>query len=100
MKSYHRTDLEEIHSRFNQVRPVVSHIEGHLPNKSPTLKNIGEGLKRPPKNLWKSYLFVKYEKNKNFSLLSAPIPIKPLPEGKKLLRSLIAPIIKEGKCSE
>ena len=26
-KRYQRTDLEEIRSRFDQVRPVVSHLE-------------------------------------------------------------------------
>ena len=39
---------------------------------------------------------MQYEKNKNVSLLSAPIPIKSLPEGIKFLHSLIAPGIKEG----
>ena len=43
---------------------------------------------------------MQYDKNKNISLLSAPIPIKSLPAGKKVLRSLIAPIIKEGDCSD
>ena len=33
------------------------------------------------------------------SLISAPIPIKSLPEGTKVLRSLIAPSSKEGDCS-
>ena len=36
------------------------------------------------------------KKNINVSLLYALIPIKYLPEGTKVLRSLIAPIIKEG----
>ena len=31
-KSYQRTDLEEIRSIFDQVRPVVSHLEVCLPN--------------------------------------------------------------------
>ena len=43
--SYQRTDLEYICSRFDQVRPVVSHIEVRLPNKPPTPNTIGEGLK-------------------------------------------------------
>ena len=47
IKSYQRTDLEEIHSRFDQVRPLVSHIEFRIPNKPTTQKNIGEGLKGP-----------------------------------------------------
>ena len=37
---------------------------------------------------------------KNVSLLLYPIPIKYPPGGKKVLHSLIAPIIKEGSCSE
>ena len=40
-KSYQRTDLEEIRSRFDQVRPVVSHIEVRLPKKPTTPNNIG-----------------------------------------------------------
>ena len=36
---------------------------------------------------------------KNVSLLSAPIPIKSLPEGTKVIRSLIALSIEEGDCS-
>ena len=40
-------------------------------------------------------VFVKYDKNENFRLLSAPIPIKYLAEGTKILHSLIDPNIKE-----
>ena len=43
---------------------------------------------------------MKYDKNKNASLLLDPIPIKYFPERTKFLRSLIAPIIKEGDCSD
>ena len=32
-KSYQRKDLEEIFSTFDQVRPVVSHLEVRLPYK-------------------------------------------------------------------
>ena len=46
-KSYQRTDIEEICSRFDQVRPVVSHLEFFLPKKPPTPKKIGEVLKVP-----------------------------------------------------
>ena len=46
-KSYQRTYLEDICFRFDQVGPVVSHLEVCLPKKPPTLKNIGEGLKVP-----------------------------------------------------
>ena len=73
---------------------MVSHIEVRLPNKPPTPKNIGEALGGPQRQFWKEALFVQYDKNKNVSLLSAPIPIKYLPEEKKILRSLIAPRIK------
>ena len=43
---------------------------------------------------------MQYDKNKNGSLFLAPIPIKYLPKVTKVLRSLIAPSIKEGKCSD
>ena len=99
-KSYQRKDLEEIRSRFDQVRPVVSHLEVRLPKKPPTPKNIGDALGGPKRQLWKEALFVQYDKKKNVSFLSAPIPIKSLTEGKKVLRSLIAPSIKEGYCSD
>ena len=68
-KSYQRTDLEEICSRFDQVRPVVSNIKFRLPEKPPTPNNIGEGLKSPQRQLWKEYLFVKYGMNKNVRLI-------------------------------
>ena len=47
MTSSQRKDLEEINSRFDQVRPVVSHFEVFLSKKPPTPKNIGEFLKVP-----------------------------------------------------
>ena len=46
-KSYQRTDLEEIRSRFDQVRPVVSHLEFLLPKEPPTPNNIGDALGGP-----------------------------------------------------
>ena len=46
-KSNQRTDLEDIRSRFDQVRPVVSHLEVRPPDKTPTSNNIGEGLRYP-----------------------------------------------------
>ena len=46
-KSYQITYLEDIRSRFDQVRPVVSHIEVRLPKKPPTPNKIGESLKVP-----------------------------------------------------
>ena len=46
-KSYQRTYSEYISYRFDQVRPVVSHIEVSLPYKPPTPNNIDEGLKGP-----------------------------------------------------
>ena len=45
-------------------------------------------------------MFFQYGKNKNVSLLSDLIPIKSLPEGTKVLRSLIDYSIKEGDCSD
>ena len=48
----------------------------------------------------KQALFLKYDKNKNISLISDPIPIKYTPEVKKFLRSLIYPSIKEGDYSD
>ena len=99
-KSYQRTYIEEICSRFDQVRPVASHLEVRLPKKPPTPKNIGYALGGPQRKFRKEALFVQYDKNKNVSLLSVPIPIKSLPEGTKVLRSLISPIIKEGDCSD
>ena len=72
---------------------MVSHIEVCLPNKPPIPNNIGEALGGPQRQFWKEAIFVQYDNNKNISLFSAPIPIKFLPEGKKVLRSLIAPSI-------
>ena len=73
---------------------MVSHLEVRLPKKPPTPKNIGDALGGPQRQFWKEGIFVKYDKNKNVSLLSDPVPIKYLPEGKKVLCSLIAPSIK------
>ena len=100
MKSYQRTDLEGIQSIFDQVRPVVSHLEVSLPNKPPTPNNIDEGLKGTLIQLWKEALFVQYDKNKNVSLILYITPIKSLPEVKKFLRSLIDTSIKEGDFSD
>ena len=41
--SYHRTYLEDICSRFDQVRPVFLHLEVRLPKKPPPPNNIDEG---------------------------------------------------------
>ena len=46
-KSYQITDLEDICSIFDQVRPVVSNLEVNLPKKHLTPKNIAGGLKGP-----------------------------------------------------
>ena len=97
-QTHQRTDLEEIHSIFDQFRHVVSHIEVRIHKKPPTPKNIGEGLKGPQKTFCKEYLFVQYDKNKNVSLLSDPITIIFLPRGTKVLHSLIATSIKEDDC--
>ena len=95
-ENYQRTDLEEIRFIFDQVRPVVSHLEIYLTKKPPTPKNIGEALGSPQRNSGEKFFFVQYEKNKNIKLLSDLIPIKYLPEGTKVLRSIVATIIKES----
>ena len=77
---------------------MVSYLEVFLPKKPITPNNITEGLNVPQRQLWKEASFVKYDKNKNVSLISAPIPIKSLLEGTKFLRSLIATRIKECDC--
>ena len=79
---------------------MVSHLEFRLPKKPTTANNIGKALGGPKRKLWREALFVQYEKNKTNSLLSAPIPIKHLPEGTKVLRSLIDANIKKGDCSD
>ena len=99
-KRYQRTDTEEICSRFDQIRPVVSHLEVRLSKKPPTPNNIGDSLGGPQRKFWKEALFVQYDNNKNVSLLSSPIPNKSFLEGKTFLRSLIAPSIKEGNYSD
>ena len=69
---------------------MVSHLEVSIPKKPPTPKNIGEALGGPQRKLWKEALFVQYDKNKNVSLLSAPIPINPsLKEKKYSVHSLL-----------
>ena len=50
-KIYQRIDLEEICSRFDQVRPVVSHLEVIIPNKPLDPNGIGESLKGPQRQL-------------------------------------------------
>ena len=99
-ETYQRPDLEEIRYIFDQVIPVVSHLEVRLPKKPPTPKNIVEGLKGPQRQFWKEAILVKYDKNKKSSLLSAPITIKSLPEETKILCSFLAPSIQEGDCSD
>ena len=93
------TDIEYIRSIFYQVRPVVSHLQFFIPVKPLTPSNIGEALKGPQRKLRKEYLFVKYDKNKNFSLLSDSLPIKYLPYGTKVLWYLISTSIMECECS-
>ena len=66
-----------IHSSFYQFKPVVSHPEVSLPDKSPTPKNIGEGLKGPERQLWKEALFVQYDKNKIPAFFQIPSQSNP-----------------------
>ena len=62
---------------------MVSHLEFCIPKKPPTPKNISDALGSSQRKFWKEALFFQYDKNKNVSLLSAPIPIKFLPEETK-----------------
>ena len=78
---------------------MVSHIEFHTPKKPPAPNNIGEGLSGTQRRFWKEAIFVLYDENKHFILFSATISIKYLPEGTKVIRSLISPSIEEGDCS-
>ena len=39
-KGYHIADLEDIHSIFDQVRTVISHLEVLLSNKPPTPRTL------------------------------------------------------------
>ena len=41
-KSYHRTDIEDICSIFDQVRPVVSHLKVRIPEKIPPQRKLVE----------------------------------------------------------
>ena len=75
-------------------------MEVHLPKKPPAPKNIVEGLKSLQRQFRKEALSVQYNKNQNFILLSATIPIKYLSAVTKVLRSLISTSIKEGDCSD
>ena len=77
---YQITDLEYICFIFDQVIPVFPHLEVHLPYRPINPKNIGEALKGTQRQFQKEVLFVKYDKNKNVSLLSYPTPIKYIPE--------------------
>ena len=86
--------------RFDKVRPMVSHIEVCLLEKSPTPKNIGEAFNGSQRQFWKKDLFMKYNKNKSVILTLDTIPIKSLPEGKKVPRLLISTSIKEGGFSD
>ena len=79
---------------------MVSHLEVSLTKNHPKPNNIVDDLGGSQRKLRKEVLFVQYDKNKNISLLSAPTPIKSLPEGTKVLSSRIAPSIKEGDCSD
>ena len=56
-KSYQWTYFEEIRSIFDQVRPVVSHLEVRLQKKPPTPKNIISALGGPQRKFWKEALF-------------------------------------------
>ena len=57
---YHRTDIEVIRPRFDQVITVVSHLDVILSEKPLTPKNIGEDVKSPQIHFWREALFVQY----------------------------------------
>ena len=50
-KIYQRTDLEDIRYIFYQVRPVVSHLEFSIPEKTFSPNKIGGNLKGPHRKL-------------------------------------------------
>ena len=56
-KIYHITDLEEIRSRFDKIRPVISHLKLCTPKRTTTPKNIREGFKDLQRRLWRERLF-------------------------------------------
>ena len=89
-KRYQSTYLEDIWSRFYQVRPLVSHLVVRLPDKPISPNNVDEALKGPQRQFWKEYLFVQFNKNKNVNLLLDPIPIKYLPD---IHKSYIHPLL-------
>ena len=61
-------DLEYIWSKFDQVIPMVSHIEVSLPEKNIDPNKIGEAIKGPHNKTLKEALFLKYDKNKSSNL--------------------------------
>ena len=77
---------------------MVSHLEVFLPEKPPTPRKIGEGLKGPQRKLWKEPLFVQYEKKK-ISAFFWILPQSNTSMMKKFLCSLIAYSTKEYECS-
>ena len=72
---HQRTDLEGISSRFDQIIPVVSHLDFFPRKKRPTPHHIIRGFKGPQRKFWKEFLFVQYDKHKNVSLILSPIQI-------------------------
>ena len=63
-KSHQRKYLEWIISRFDQVRPMVSHLEVRLPKKPPTPKNIGDALGGPQRQFYKEVPFSIWQEQK------------------------------------
>ena len=91
--------MEDIGSRFDQIIPVVSNLEVRLPQKLLAINNIGDSIKFPQRQLWKGVLSMKYDNNNNINPKLAPLPIKWLHKGTKVMSSLIEPGIKQGDCS-
>ena len=79
---------------------MVYRLEIRLQEKPVTQKNICGVLKFHQIQYCKYALLVQYYKNKYFSLLLSPILIKSLPEGTKVVHSIIDPSIKEGGYSD
>ena len=77
-KRYQLTYLEDTRSIFDQVIPVVSHLEFRLPKKPPTPNNIVEGLSGPQRQLWKkSFFSILQEQKCHPSFISRTNQISP-----------------------
>ena len=92
--------MEEFRSLFDQIIPVVSHLEVFLPQKPLLAKNIGHAIKGPQHHLWKENLFVQYDKEIVSTYYQPQLTIQSLPKIDKLLISLISPGIDQVDLSD